>query len=118
MSRARNEFSAKTKVQAFDRAGGCCEECGVTIRPGNGPEFDHIVPDAIGGGNDLNNCRVLCRPCHGTKTAKHDIPAISKTKRIAAKHIGAKTPSRNPLPGGRNGRFKRKINGTVEDRLK
>lgn len=116
MTRARHEFPAKVKVAAFERAGGCCEECGVTIRPGNGPEYDHIVPDAIGGGNAIGNCRVLCKGCHAVKTAKADIPTIAKVKRVRAKHINAKPPSRRPLPGGKGGRLKRKINGEVVER--
>ena len=101
LTRTRNEFPAKVKVAAFDRAEGCCETCGVTIRPGNGPEYDHIVPDAIGGGDDLGNCRVLCIPCHGVKTTKTDIPAIARVKRLKAKHIGAKAQPRNRLPGSK-----------------
>jgi 5-methylcytosine-specific restriction endonuclease McrA len=111
MGRRRNEFPAKVKVAAFERANRCCEECGVDIRPGNGPEYDHIVPDAIGGGNDLENCRVLCIPCHGKKTAKKDVPAIARTKRLAAKHIGAKPQPKRRLPGGKGSGWKRTFNG-------
>ena len=44
--RKRQEFSRKIKAEAFARAKGKCENCGVKIRPGNGPEYDHIIPDA------------------------------------------------------------------------
>lgn len=49
MTRTRSEFSAKVRVAAFERSEGRCESCGVTIRPGNGPEYDHCIPDALGG---------------------------------------------------------------------
>lgn len=96
MTRKRTEFAAKVRVAAFERAGGCCEECSVSIRPGNGPEYDHRIPDALGGEATLENCAVLCRNCHGAKTAKQDVPRIAKAKRVHAKHIGAKPKRRMP----------------------
>jgi hypothetical protein len=41
-----------------------------------------------------------------------DAPLIARVKRIHQRHIGAKQ-SRNPLPGGRNSMFKKKMDGTV-----
>ena len=96
MTRRRTEFPAKVRVAALERCGGCCEECGVSIRPGNGPQYDHIIPDALGGEATLDNCAVLCRSCHGAKTAKQDVPQIAKAKRVAAKHIGARVRSKMP----------------------
>ena len=98
----RREFPPKVKVAAFERAKGRCECCRVVIRPGNGPEYDHRVPDAVGGEPTLENCEVLCRNCHGAKTATGDIPAIAKTKRIRRKHINAddkRGKFRKPPPG-------------------
>lgn len=94
MTRTRSEFSAKVRVAAFERSEGRCESCGVTIRPGNGPEYDHRVPDALGGPATLDNCDVLCRSCHGAKTAKGDVPQIAKAKRVQRKHISADRPRR------------------------
>ena len=73
--------------------------------------FDHIIPDAIGGDNSLTNCAVLCVPCHGTKTAKIDVPMIAKAKRVYDKHNGIRKPSR--FPGSRDSKFKKKISGEV-----
>src|SRR5690606_14219188 len=80
MSRSRQEFSRKTKAEAFARAKGKCESCGVKIRPGNGPHYDHRIPDAVDGGTDLSNCQVLCNACHGVKTDDADKPEIARTK--------------------------------------
>ena len=96
----RREFPAKVKVAAFERAGGCCEMCGVKIRPGNGPEYDHGVPAALGGSGELDNCIVACRTCHGLKTTTRDVPMIAKGKRVRAKHICAKD-KRNGFRGWR-----------------
>lgn len=95
----RNEFSAKTKVAAFERSGGQCEQCTRKLYPGDF-HYDHEIPDQLGGSNGLDNCRVLCRSCHGSKTAEFDIPHISKAKRIEQKHVGAQK-SRSPIRGWR-----------------
>lgn len=116
MTRTRTEFSDKVKVQAFERCGGCCDGCGVKIVPGNGPEYDHRLPDALGGTATLENCDVLCRNCHGAKTAKVDVPAIARAKRLHRKQIGAASKPRSKLAGGKDGRWKRKVGGGVEQR--
>jgi len=85
----RREFPSKVRIEAFGRAGGKCESCGVVIRPGNGPHYDHRVPDAVGGEPTLDNCAVLCKACHSVKTSTEDVPAIAKTKRIRNRHINA-----------------------------
>lgn len=113
MTRRRTEFSAKIRVEAFERAGGCCEECGVSIRPGNGPEYDHRVPCALGGEATLENCAVLCRSCHGTKTAKQDVPRIAKAKRVHRGQINAQTRPRYVMPGSRASGLKKRLDGTV-----
>jgi 5-methylcytosine-specific restriction enzyme A len=109
--RKRQEFSRKTKAEAFASAKGKCENCGVKIRPGNGPEYDHIIPDAVDGGNDLGNCKVLCFNCHGIKTNESDKPEIAKTKAIRDKHIGAFVKTGKPLPGTKRSGWKHKISG-------
>jgi len=83
----RVEFTTKVKVTAFTRAKGRCDECTVRVIA---PEYDHRVPLAMGGESTLENCVVLCRTCHALKTTQQDIPRIAKSKRIEAKHRGAK----------------------------
>ncbi|PWE26689.1 endonuclease [Pararhodobacter marinus] len=118
MSRRRSEFPGKIRAAAFERAKGCCEECGVSIRPGNGPEYDHRIPDALGGEPTLDNCAVLCRSCHGAKTAKEDVPRIAKAKRVQRGHINAKPKPTRPIPGSRNHHLKRKVGGGTVPRWK
>jgi hypothetical protein len=62
--------------------------------------FDHVIPDGIGGKNDLQNCAVLCVPCHGDKTARLDIPIIAKAKRVSDKHEGHRRPKGRIRSGG------------------
>ena len=90
---SRLEFTNKTKLQAWKRANGQCQKCDVELKEGN-IHYDHITPCGNGGNNSLDNCMVLCRSCHGVKTASKDMPSIAKTKRIERKHLGIKKPSR------------------------
>jgi 5-methylcytosine-specific restriction endonuclease McrA len=83
----RSEFSKSTKLAAWERCGGYCEDCGGKIFTA---EYDHIVPCAIGGTNDLDNCRVLCRRCHRAKTSAVDVPQIAKSRRINEKRAGVR----------------------------
>jgi 5-methylcytosine-specific restriction protein A len=85
----RVEFDQRTKDKAWFRAEGKCRECKVKIAPG-GEEYDHILPTALGGKATLANCQVLCRACHGVKTAKEDIPRIRKADRQRRYHNGTK----------------------------
>lgn len=93
MSRKKrdNEFSKRTKRDAFVRAGGCCESCGARLSVGKF-DYDHIIPHALGGGADLDNCAVLCKQCHNEKTSGKDWPAISKAIRIQDRERGIKKP--------------------------
>src|SRR6266700_3820644 len=77
----REEFKDKTKEAAWERCGGHCEKCGRLLLTGD-IHYDHDIPCECGGDASLDNCRVLCRSCHGTKTSKQDIPAIAKGRRI------------------------------------
>jgi 5-methylcytosine-specific restriction protein A len=92
---SRREFTKQVKRDAFLRAKGCCEgtDCGIKIKIG-GARYDHIIPDALGGEPTLDNCQVLCEPCHKIKTGKRDVPTIAKTKRIQDREMGIRKPSR------------------------
>jgi len=95
----RRDFAARVKVAAFERAKGHCEGCGAHLTVGKF-HYDHDLADGLGGEPTLENCRVLCQPCHGTKTRTGDVPAIAKLKRVRAAHLGAKR-SKSPFKGWR-----------------
>lgn len=86
----RREFSKKVRIAAWERSGGHCEKCTAKIYGGNGPHYDHVLPDALGGEPTLDNCQVLCKTCHGGKTSGEDVPRIAKAKRGHEKRIGAR----------------------------
>jgi 5-methylcytosine-specific restriction enzyme A len=107
----RREFPKSVRLAAFERANGKCEGCDGRLYPGKF-HYDHDLPDGLGGEPTLDNCVVRCTACHGLKTAKKDVPAIAKADRVKAKSIGAKQ-ARNPMPGSRKSKWKKKIGGEV-----
>lgn len=87
----RQEFSAKTKVEAFALARGRCQNCTARLSVGN-TEYDHVIPCAMGGGNGIDNVCVYCRSCHRQKTSGDDLPRIAKAKRNYRHNAGVKRP--------------------------
>lgn len=115
---SRKEFSKTIKGQAAKRAAGHCEECGKKLRVGEF-HYDHIVADGLGGTPTLDNCMVLCLPCHKDKTHLHDNPIMQKADR-QRKSIGMGIKTRKGLPmiGSRDSDWKRKMDGSLERRSK
>lgn len=113
----RREFTKETRRDALERAEMLCEgllssgeRCCANLK--HKPfHFDHIVPAAIGGDNALQNCQVLCVPCHKSKTGGRDIKIIRKAVRGNDKYRGIRKRSR--FPGSRDSKFKRKVSGDV-----
>ena len=85
----RLEFPAKIKDAAFARAEGRCEACQLPLVPGK-IEYDHILPDALGGKPELVNCQCSCSACHRVKTGD-DVGRIRKADRQRKAHVGART---------------------------
>lgn len=89
----RREFSKQVKRDAFMRANGKCEVpwCCARLTVGKF-HYDHAIPDALGGEPTLENCQVICTPCHKSKTGKIDARNIAKMKRIQDREKGIKKP--------------------------
>lgn len=52
------------RARVFARDGLVCAYCGTE----DGPfECDHVVPVSRGGGHDLSNLAVACKPCNSSK---------------------------------------------------
>ena len=103
----RAEFTKQTKREAWARCEKRCEgllpsgeRCNVNLEH-KPHHFDHVIPDAIGGKNDLQNCSVLCVPCHDDKTRKRDMRVIAKAKRVSDKHNGIRSAPKLRGPGFR-----------------
>ena len=106
----RQEFSKRTKLLAFERAGGRCENCTARLQTGS-VEYHHDREAIFDGANDLDNCVVVCRGCHRTITSKR-AAVIAKSTRIRNKHIGIER-QRSSFQTNRDGVWKRKMNGEI-----
>ncbi|WP_157914209.1 HNH endonuclease [Methylorubrum populi] len=85
---SRTEFSKKVRRDAFVRAAGRCEGdgCGCKLTTGKF-DYDHRIPDWMGGEPILSNCQVLCDPCHKAKT-RQDAADRAKAQRREDRHRG------------------------------
>ncbi len=97
----RDEFTARTKDQAAQRASGFCEKCKSPMA-GRRYEFDHVLPAAFGGKATLANCQAICSDCHKQKTA-NDVRGIRKADRQRRAATGSERtkpaiPSRPKAP--------------------
>jgi len=110
----RKEFNRKQRIEIFARAKGCCELCGMKLKAGEG-EYDHIIAQGYNGNNETDNGQLLCVPCHKAKTGK-DKATTEKCKRIKDKHEGTFWKAKNPMPGSKASRFKKRMDGKVVER--
>ena len=71
--RPREVIPTLLRRKVYERDAYTCRLCGAV---GNGEthskridgfEIDHIIPNAAGGGIELDNLQVLCRPCNNSK---------------------------------------------------
>ena len=111
----RRSIPAKERLSIFLRWNGGCHLCGGKITPGEAWEIEHVIPLAQGGDDHGDNLRPAHTKCHRAKTVQ-DAGNTARAKRREAIHVGAKPPSRNPLPGGKRSKWKRKIGGGVVPR--
>ena len=106
----RREFPVAVKKAAWERCSGICEcGCGQPILPGDGPQYEHVVEDALGGEPTLENCAVKRTRCHRKKSSER-APVIAKAHRVARKVAGL-APRKRKLPGAKDGPWKAKIGG-------
>lgn len=117
----RKAMTPARKARIMKSHDGKCWRCGAAFKSGDKIEFDHIQALARGGTDEDTNigpCHDLCHrlKTHGTAALRlgADIFEIAKTKRLAK---GPKQ-SKARLPGGKQGKWKRKLNGKTELRDK
>jgi len=111
----RRRISTRERIDIFQRNDGRCHLCGLKIGVGEPWDVEHIVPLAQGGDDHGDNLAPAHRHCHAAKS-KQDATNTSRAKRREAIHLGAKAPSRNPLPGGKRSAWKKKLDGRTVPR--
>ena len=110
----RGYLGKQVRLAIWEREGGKCMLCGCKLQVGRFI-FEHVRALELGGSDTPDNIRLTCRPCATEKT-RDDHARAAKAKRVKARHLGAKAPSRNPLPGGKRSPWRKKLDGSVVPR--
>lgn len=63
----RIELTKEEKTEMLEENEHKCNKCEQTLKK-NKYHFDHIIPLASGGSNDIDNIQILCIECHHNKT--------------------------------------------------
>lgn len=109
----RGSLSTRRKLTIWEREMGLCMMCGTRLQPGKFI-YEHVRALELGGSDTDDNIRLTCQPCAGTKT-KDDHHRAAKAKRVKAKSLGMKK-SKNPMPGGKGSKWKKRMDGSVVSR--
>ena len=112
MSEKRTPLNQRQKQLLLDRQLNLCavETCRTKLDGGQF-EDDHWTPLHLGGTNELSNRRLICIPCHKTKTIAEN-KQRGKVRRIRY----GKTRTSQPMPGSRRSKFKKHMDGSVSER--
>lgn len=95
--------------------GICACGCGVVMNLNRDQvDCDHRVPLRDGGLNIESNLQLMLREHHRIKTVSENVARGKERRHKAKAFVGLKKPT---FATNRNGRFKRKIDGTLVDRV-
>lgn len=92
---ATREFRKLLLIAVSRRDGTFCKECGVpTIMTLEGHPrrrtLDHIIPQALGGKDTMNNLQLLCQTCNSSKGKQVDrallCPSCTRTGHAREAH--------------------------------
>ncbi len=127
MSR-RAEFTVKTKLDAWKRAGGpddprCECGCGLPISDSDPAEYHHIL-EAESGDTEarrvtlrlLVNCMCLRRSCHKRITRTETMVQIVKSRAQRAGKANAKRKTSRPVPGSKASGWYKPLHGPARRR--
>lgn len=114
----RKNMTPRMRLKVWEAHKGICKLCGGKI---DGVRerwiVEHIIPLALGGEDTEANMAPAHEGCALAKTfgKSGDIAKAAKAKRVKSKHLGIKK-SKNPLPGSKGSKFKKKMDGSVVPR--
>lgn len=66
-----------TRLAVYLRDGMACAYCGQGVEDGAALSLDHIVPYALGGGNEVTNLVTCCMRCNSSRGAR-TVPQFAK----------------------------------------
>ena len=64
---SKRTFTKSEKRVRFNKVGGKCECCDVSISSPEMSEADHIIPYSQGGTTTIDNLQITCRSCNRSK---------------------------------------------------
>lgn len=102
---------SRVRLRVFETHNGKCYLTGRKITPADKWELDHKVALINGGENRESNLAPALKSAHQKKT-REDVAMKAKDRRIRQKHLGI-APKKATLPGSKQSKFKRKMDGTV-----
>lgn len=75
--------ASRRRREIFERAGGKCRYCGVTLQLNGKWHIEHMMPRALGGDDDDCNLTAACVPCN---LSKRDSTALEFVSRQSDPH--------------------------------
>lgn len=111
---------ARVRDRVFERHNRRCYISGRTITPpADAWDLDHVVAlvnwTGEGHGNRESNLAPALRDKHREKTRK-DVAEKSRAAKVRKKHLGIKSRTSRPIPGSRNSRWRKPMNGPAVPR--
>lgn len=118
MSFRRKRLSTTEREHFYDAARGerpypVCPRCQLPVFPGDRWHAGHELSPLLGGRTEAD--QVEHARCNLRFAAEVEVPLIAHNKRVRQRFIGA-FRSRYRLPGGRDDRLRKKIDGRVVPR--
>jgi len=122
----RRRYTKAETVAIFKSGKGVCHLCDMKIK-GDWVKShvktramffaEGVAPiDAAKMADDLSNIRPAHPACNARRSAKEEVPAVAKAKRVEEKRKGLKAEPKKRLPGNRLDDVKLKVGGGVAER--
>lgn len=114
----RKHMTPRMRLKIWENHKGMCALCGGKI---DGVRqrwiVEHMRALELGGEDSESNMAPVHEACAIAKTVgkNGDHARAAKAKRVKTKHLGIKK-SKNPLPGSKGSKWKRKMDGSVVER--
>jgi hypothetical protein len=116
----RKPLTPTQRLKLFEAFQGRCVLCDRKIEAGEPWIDEHLRALGLGGTNAAENRGPAHKACADLKTLGKDgdLARIAKAKRQKMRHLGIRQRKGPPIPGSRDSGWKRKIDGTLERRVK
>lgn len=104
--------SPTVRLRIFLTHNSICHLCETKIQVGQKWDASHLKSIWDGGENRETNLAPAHRKCHRDHTSKEKTEQADANRK-AMKHLGIKPRKSPPMPGSKDSKWKRKMDGTV-----